>query len=321
VAITPDYAEIAKLCDLWLAPKQGTDAAMALAMGHVMLREFHLDKPSQYFTDYVRRYTDMPMLVMLEERDGYYAAGRMLRAADLVTLSRKITRNGKPSLSTATAKWLRRTVQLVSAGVKKANGTLSSVTVRPAMKRTAAEPAGSQDDIAEVGFPYWRRRHRTLSKVELENILLHKLPVKRLQLADGSTALVTTVYDLTMANYGLERGLNDENCATSYDDIKAYAGVGRKNTGVSRRTSCASPVNLPITPIRRMSFDDYRRRRSEPLVPPRYELSWPDQHAGVLRLYRSERRLGALRGQENCVRRPAGSRWRLRSTGSVRRVT
>ena len=28
--------------------------------------------------------TDMPMLVMLEERDGYYAAGRMLRAADLV---------------------------------------------------------------------------------------------------------------------------------------------------------------------------------------------------------------------------------------------
>lgn len=49
-----------------------------------MLREFHLDNPSQYFTDYVRRYTDMPMLVMLEERDGYYAAGRMLRAADLV---------------------------------------------------------------------------------------------------------------------------------------------------------------------------------------------------------------------------------------------
>lgn len=82
MAITPDYAEIAKLCDLWLAPKQGTDAAMALAMGHVMLREFHLDKPSQYFTDYVRRYSDMPMLVMLEERDGYYAAGRMLRAAD-----------------------------------------------------------------------------------------------------------------------------------------------------------------------------------------------------------------------------------------------
>ncbi|SQI94522.1 respiratory nitrate reductase subunit alpha [Klebsiella oxytoca] len=44
------------------------------------------------------------------------------------------------------------------------------------------------------------------NKVELENVLLHKLPVKRLQKADGSTVLVTTVYDLTMANYGLDRG-------------------------------------------------------------------------------------------------------------------
>lgn len=64
-------------------------------------------------------------------------------------------------------------------------------------------------------------------------MLLHKLPVKRLQLADGSTALVTTVYDLTMANYGLERGLNDENCATSYDEIKAYTPAwAEKITGV-----------------------------------------------------------------------------------------
>lgn len=58
---------------------------MALAMGHVILKEFHLDNPSRYFTDYVRRYTDMPMLVLLEPREaGYYAAGRMLRASDLL---------------------------------------------------------------------------------------------------------------------------------------------------------------------------------------------------------------------------------------------
>jgi nitrate reductase alpha subunit len=139
VAITPDYAEIAKLCDLWLAPKQGTDAAMALAMGHVMLREFHLDKPSQYFTDYVRRYTDMPMLVMLEERDGYYAAGRMLRAADLVdSLVRKTIRNGKPSPLTRTAKWWRRTVLSASAGAKKANGTSNSATAKPAKRLSCA---------------------------------------------------------------------------------------------------------------------------------------------------------------------------------------
>ncbi len=135
VAVTPDYAEIAKLCDLWLAPKQGTDAAMALAMGHVMLREFHLDNPSQYFTDYVRRYTDMPMLVMLEERDGYYAAGRMLRAADLVdALGQKTIRNGKLSPLIPMAKWLRRTVLLASAGARRANGILNSATAKLAKK-------------------------------------------------------------------------------------------------------------------------------------------------------------------------------------------
>ena len=52
VAVTPDYAEVAKLSDLWLHPKQGTDAALAMAMGHVILREFFLDRQVPYFQDY-----------------------------------------------------------------------------------------------------------------------------------------------------------------------------------------------------------------------------------------------------------------------------
>ena len=38
----PDYAEISKLADIWMHPKQGTDAAIAMAMGHVILKEFYL---------------------------------------------------------------------------------------------------------------------------------------------------------------------------------------------------------------------------------------------------------------------------------------
>ena len=96
VAVTPDYSEVAKLSDIWMKPKQGTDAAVAMAMGHVILKEFYFpDKAderraapssssplggqppaggvgarttrSAYFDNYVRRYTDMPMLVMLKE--------------------------------------------------------------------------------------------------------------------------------------------------------------------------------------------------------------------------------------------------------------
>jgi nitrate reductase alpha subunit len=222
---------------LWLAPKQGTDAAMALAMGHVMLREFHLDKPSQYFTDYVRRYTDMPMLVMLEERDGYYAAAVRCAPPIWWTLGRKITRSGKPSPITATATGGAKRFYRLPLGRKgkwnleQRDGTTGEET------ELRLSLLGSQDEIAEVGFPYFGGEgSEHFNKVELENVLLHKLPVKRLQLADGSTALVTTVYDLTMANYGLDRGLNDENCATSYDDVKAYTPAwAEKITGVPAR--------------------------------------------------------------------------------------
>ena len=37
VAVTPDYSEVAKFADIWMKPKRGTDAAVAMAMGHVIL--------------------------------------------------------------------------------------------------------------------------------------------------------------------------------------------------------------------------------------------------------------------------------------------
>ena len=43
VVICPDYSEAAKFGDIWLSPT-GTDSALAMAMGHVILREFHLDR-------------------------------------------------------------------------------------------------------------------------------------------------------------------------------------------------------------------------------------------------------------------------------------
>jgi nitrate reductase alpha subunit len=82
VAVTPDYSEVAKLADLWLHPKQGTDAALAMAAGHVILTEYHVKKKSAYFEDYCRRYSDMPLLVRLDKQDGRYVAGRFLRAFD-----------------------------------------------------------------------------------------------------------------------------------------------------------------------------------------------------------------------------------------------
>ena len=304
VAVTPDYAEVAKLCDHWLNPKQGTDSAMALAMGHVMLKEFHLDREVGYFRDYVRRYTDMPMLVLLEVREGgHYAAGRLPRAADLVDgLGQKTTPSGKPSLSTAAA------AICGAAGIHRLPlGREGQVELEQREGKSQQEVElqlsllGMHDDVAEVGFPYFGGADSEhFNSVALDEILLHKLPVKRLQLADGSEALVTSVYDLQLANYGLERGLGDANCAADYDEVKAYSPARRAD---HRRVASQHHSHCPRVRGKRREdprpFDDHRRRRRQPLVPHGHDLPRPDQYADLLRLRRPERRrLGALRRPE-----------------------
>ncbi len=90
VAVTPDYSEVAKLSDLWLHPKQGTDAALAMAMGHVVLKEFFLDRKTPYFEDYCRRLTDLPMLVRLKKDGDRFVPDRYPRLLDKLFASRAV---------------------------------------------------------------------------------------------------------------------------------------------------------------------------------------------------------------------------------------
>jgi nitrate reductase alpha subunit len=97
VAVTPDYSEVAKLSDSWIPARQGTDAAVAMAMGHVILKEFYVDRQSEYFSEYVRKYSDMPFLVMLDKKDGRWVPGRTLRASDFdASLRHENNPDGKP---------------------------------------------------------------------------------------------------------------------------------------------------------------------------------------------------------------------------------
>ncbi|MGV3346820.1 nitrate reductase subunit alpha [Enterobacteriaceae bacterium LUAb1] len=225
VAITPDYSEVAKLSDQWLAPKQGTDSALAMAMGHVILNEFHLKNPSDYFLGYCRRYTDMPMLVMLEPReDGSFAPGRMLRAADLVD---GLGESNNPEWKTVAVN-AEGTLVVPNGSVgfrwgEKGKWNLENRAAGDEVE-LALSLLGSHDAVVSVGFPYFGGQENPYFRhVEQSPITLHKLPVKTLTLADGAQAHVVSVYDLVLANYGLERGLNDENCAQDYNDVKAYS--------------------------------------------------------------------------------------------------
>ena len=132
--IAPDYNEAAKFADIWLHPKQGTDAALALALGHVVLREFHLDRQAEYFADYTRRYSDFPLLVTLAERDGRLVPDRMLRAADLPgAWARPTTPTGSrwPSTRSPGRRWPPWAPRAF-AGARRASGTWRSATARAA---------------------------------------------------------------------------------------------------------------------------------------------------------------------------------------------
>jgi DMSO reductase family type II enzyme molybdopterin subunit len=71
VTVAPDYNQSAIHADLWLSPRPGTDAALALAACQVILTE------NLYDADYVREQTDLPFLVRNDN-------GRFLREADVV---------------------------------------------------------------------------------------------------------------------------------------------------------------------------------------------------------------------------------------------
>ncbi|MDO5670475.1 MAG: nitrate reductase subunit alpha [Corynebacterium sp.] len=84
VVVSPDFADNTRFADEWLRINPGTDAALAFAMGHVILSEFHVGEQTPYFLNYMRKYTDSPFLIALDEReDGTLTPGKFLTASQL----------------------------------------------------------------------------------------------------------------------------------------------------------------------------------------------------------------------------------------------
>ncbi len=139
---------------------------------------------------------------------------------------------------------------------------------------------GQHDDVAGVAFPYFGGNENPhFRSVRQEPVLVRKLPVKRLALADGSERMVVSVYDLVLANYGLDRSLDDCHSANNYNDVKAYTPAwGEQITGVPRRHIETIAREFAETAHKRLhwSFDDHPRRGSESLVSHGYELPWDD---------------------------------------------
>jgi nitrate reductase alpha subunit len=205
VAVAPDYADNVKFADEWLAAAPGTDGALALAMGHVVLREFFVERQVPYFTDYVTRYTDLPFLVRLDEHGGVLRPGKFLTAADL------------PGAEAQSENAAFKTVVLDEAtGAPAVPGgslgfhygehgagrwNLDLGGIRPALSMT-----GDASETAVVELPRFDGPAGA-------STLRRGVPTRRV-----AGHLVTTVYDLVLAQYGVGRPGLPGTWPTGYDD-------------------------------------------------------------------------------------------------------
>lgn len=225
VAVAPDYAEYVKFADTWLPVEAGMDAALGMAMTHVILKEYYVDKETPYFLDYVKKYTDLPFLITLNEENGKLRSGKFLRAENVgmdisnaawkpVVLDQQTKEFAAPN-GTVGHRWDNN--QTWNLHLKDSDNELGNID--PLLSF-----ATDSDDIVDVSFPEFM----TASS----DTFTRKVPVKKVEV-NGKTQYVTTVFDLLLANCGVSRGLPDEPVVSYADEDAPYTPAWQeKMTGV-----------------------------------------------------------------------------------------
>ena len=215
-AVAPDYAEYVKFADTWLPAKAGTDAALAMAMSHVILKEFYIERQSEYFNAYAKSYTDLPFAVVLEEHQGEFKAGRFLRASDLGHTSNN-------------AQWKTVLFDAASGRFVVPNGSIGfrwneegrwNLNLKDSVTDAAVDPLLTFAHSSQR----WVRVHSPLFDLKGAGTRAGVVPVMPLQTPSGPV-IVTTVFDLLAAHLGVRRNETDAHTAdypSGYDDPQAY---------------------------------------------------------------------------------------------------
>ncbi|MGH2865013.1 MAG: nitrate reductase subunit alpha, partial [Solirubrobacteraceae bacterium] len=203
--VSPDYAEHVKFADHWLAATPGSDGALAMAMGHVILKECYVERQVPYFHDYARRFTDLPLLVTLRERDGAYVPDRLLRASDLEDAGGESEH----------AEWKPVVLDERSGELKVPNGSVGHRYGQPGrwnLRLGELQPALSvlaiADERVAVDLPRF-----DVGEGEGGGSVRRGVPAMRV-----GDRLVTTVLDLTLAHYGVARAELPGQWPADYDD-------------------------------------------------------------------------------------------------------
>ncbi len=225
----PDFNQVAKYADEWVAINAGQDGAWWMAVNHVLLKEFHHEQATPYFLEYTSRYTDAPFLVELKEDAGTFRAGQLLRANRLAGYAD--VENGDWKFLMWDANDARPKMPLGSVGHRwgQAQGKWN-LLLRDGVDDSEISPVltflNGGDGVEQVEFDDFGEARS----------IRRGVPVRRIRTASGEVVTVTTVYDLLMAQFGVPRGLEGA-YPESYDDEQApYTPAwSERYTGMSRQ--------------------------------------------------------------------------------------
>jgi nitrate reductase alpha subunit len=229
VVLAPDFSQVSKYADQWIPLHAGQDGAFWMAVNHVILKEFHHEKQTPYFLNYLKRYTDSPFLVKLEPNGATHKPGRLLRANKLARYQDE--ENGD---------WKFLVFDALSDEPRMPGGTVGHRWGKTE-GRWNLEPRDARDGSLISPALTFIERHSQYVDVIFDEFgsdteFVRGVPAKWIETAAGEV-LVTTVYDLMMAQFGVERGLGGD-YPTNYDDERqAYTPAWQEKwTGVSRDT-------------------------------------------------------------------------------------
>jgi len=229
VVFSPDFSQVSKYADQWVPLHAGSDGAFWMAVSHVILKEFHYEQKTSYFTDYGKRYSDCPYLVVMEKDGDHYKPGRFLRA-------NQIEKYGDVS----NGDWKFLNIDEESGDLVMPKGSVGHRWDKEQGKWNMKFEDGETDETYRPALTLLERNDDVLqvefTEFGLGEKRLRGVPVKRVETA-GGPEYVATVYDLMMGQYGVNRGLAGD-YPTDYDDPDAaYTPAWQEIfTGVSRKT-------------------------------------------------------------------------------------
>ena len=225
VVFSPDFSQVAKYADTWVPLHAGQDGAFWMAVNHVILREFYVERATPYFERYLKQYTDNPFLVTLEKTPTGYRPGRMLRASTLAATQGIENPDFKYFMLDASGA-LKMPKGTVGARWGKESGKWN-LELKDIRDDSAIDPLLSlidrRDEVLVVEFPDFANA-KTLAR---------GVPVKYVDTSAGRVP-VTTVFDLLLAQFGVGRGLAGDFPASYGDDHVYTPAWQEKYTGIGR---------------------------------------------------------------------------------------